>query len=54
MHPIRTRFVATAMAACIAQPSKIGSFGLSPRLAMWSITQTWSKPASSAVRHTFR
>jgi len=55
MQPIRTRFVASAMAPSNVQPSKT-----SPRLpcapieAKWSKFQQWSNPASSTTRQTAR
>src|SRR6266545_4864297 len=55
MLPIRTRRVDSAIAAMSVQPSQIGpSRGAPPIGLKWSKTQTWSKPASSARRHTAR
>jgi len=54
MQPMRTRVVASAMAASIVQASKTSSSGSPPIPAKWSKSQQWSKPASSAIRQTAR
>src|SRR5437588_2420414 len=53
-QPIRTRLVASAIAASRLQPSNTGPAG-SPRMAAkWSKPQIWSKPASSPTCQTAR
>src|SRR5437868_3058546 len=47
--PIRTREVTTAAAASVVYASYQG---VVPRQAMWSYTQAWRKPSSSARRHS--
>lgn len=47
MQPIRTRDVATAIAACIVHASKMSPSTSWSIVAKWSITQALSKPASS-------
>src|SRR5664279_985119 len=52
MSPSRARLVFAAMNPSVVQPSSIGSSaGPSPRIwKKWSMTQSESKPASSALR----
>src|SRR5690554_3769206 len=54
MHPIRTWAVASAIAASNVQASKTSPVGSSPSVAKWSMFQTESNPASSAIRQTLR
>src|SRR6266508_1960074 len=54
MRPMRTRFVASAIAASIAQPSKTIRVGSAPSETRWSKPHSPSNPASSAIRHTSR
>jgi len=55
IRPMRVRFVASAMAASMAQPSKTGAIGSAPGVAIrWSNSQQWSNPASSAMFHIAR
>ena len=55
MHPIRTRFVPSAIAARCVQPSKTSPVGPAPPIeAKWSKVQHVSKPASSAICQTCR
>src|SRR5436190_19564652 len=50
MQPMRTRLVASAIAACSAQPSYTGPPGpLGPIVARWSKSQRWSNPPSSPI-----
>src|SRR5205809_4657419 len=50
MQPMRARLVASAIAACSAQPSYTGPPGpLGPIVARWSKSQRWSNPPSSPI-----
>jgi hypothetical protein len=54
MQPIRTRFVASAIAASSVHASKTSPLRTGPIGAKWSNTQQPSNPASSATRHCRR
>ena len=53
-QPTRVREVVAAIAASSAHASTMGPSSRPPSVAKWSMHQQWSKPASSAIRHTAR